>query len=575
MATTPTTSTDRDYWLESGGILLLEYGGILCRLIREEAWRYRAPKKTPRDELLAEAHRLQTALVVFFEPRSCRRPPLKKYLMMEGAQSKHLSLPLASIAAIMSHKLLYGSDINIPMGALLGPLVETDPDKRSILEWRCIVATALALHPGLLRLSDEPDSEGFAVSVRLSPPFISNLLGLRNIPCLRPEYLLQNNEEVKTLTAGESGEAGSRNLKTTTLKDFVQSLPVMTPRELSEELEHKGYIGQTLAKKQVCLALYRHVLRLKKIHLENVPTAEVATVGNLLLRGDSGTGKSHMVKLLTQIVGLPSLIEDITKYSETGYVGEDCSTILSRAIVAAQGNVEIAQSSAVVCLDELDKISDAHIGNPLVSRSGVMRSLLTIIGGSVVVVPLDPNAHPFRGNRVKFDTGAGLIWFGIGAFSGWELMTGKRTTVGFGDGDRTSDIEQVAGSDAYSRYGFCSELLGRFTGGVVEFLPLSPDDMKVILLKNTLPRFEKECQVSGMTLRVEDSVLDLLVGEALERKTGARGLQASLESHLSEVMYSAYSDKGKCIRLVVSAGQIIGRVDSKEVEVSAAFTNAQ
>ncbi len=155
---------------------------------------------------------------------------------------------------------------------------------------------------------------------------------------------------------------------------FVRELPEPTPRSLFKQLEELGYRGQEPARKAVCLMAYRHVRRIKRIYLDGVDRAELPRKSNFLLAGPTGSGKTYLVESLFQkILRIPTALVDITTYSETGYVGQDPSTILTRLLHAADDNPMLA-AIGVICLDELDKIASGQ-NNAIFAGAGTTKDV--------------------------------------------------------------------------------------------------------------------------------------------------------------------------------------------------------
>src|SRR6476646_4533794 len=222
---------------------------------------------------------------------------------------------------------------------------------------------------------------------------------------------------------------------------FVRDLPVPSPRQISARLEELGYRGQDEARRALSLMAYRHVRRIKRIYLDGAKREHLVTKTNTLLIGPTGCGKTHLVELLfQQILRLPTVIIDITTYSETGYVGQDPSTILTRLLHAADDNPLMA-SVGIICLDEFDKIASGQ-NNAIfagagttkdVTGMGVQRELLKMLEASEVVVPLELT-HSTYGDHIVMST-ADIAFVAAGAFSGFQQVSRRRGAVdriGFG-----------------------------------------------------------------------------------------------------------------------------------------------
>ncbi len=340
---------------------------------------------------------------------------------------------------------------------------------------------------------------------------------------------------------------------------FVRELPDLSPRQMFAMLEEHGYRGQDEARRAVCLLAYRHVRRVKRIYLDGVDRSLVPRKSNCLLVGPTGCGKTYLIELLFgKILKLPTALVDVTTYSETGYVGQDPCTILTRLLHAADDNPMLA-SIGIVCLDEFDKIASGQ-NNAIfagagttkdVTGMGVQRELLKMLEASEVVVPLELT-HSTYGDHVILST-ADIAFVSAGAFSGFQHVAHKRASrdhIGFGRNvvrgryavdaiavDFTNDeVESIANFQAY---GFLPELIARFTR-VVPFRALSAETLKDILRSDVIERMTSEFEHEGFTLNVAEEVLDHVVLDALKRETGARGLSSILTKQLEDVAFHAF-----------------------------------
>ena len=338
---------------------------------------------------------------------------------------------------------------------------------------------------------------------------------------------------------------------------FVRELPLFRPTELYEELTARGYRGQELGRRALCLTAYRHVRRIKRIYVDGIGRDELPPKTNVLMVGPTGSGKTHLIELLFgKILKLPTALVDITTYSETGYVGQDPSTILTRLLHAADDNPMLA-SVGIICLDEFDKVASGQ-NNAIfagagttkdVTGMGVQRELLKMLEASDVVVPLELT-HSTYGDHVVMSTGD-IGFVAAGAFSGFQQIAHVRASrdhIGFGRepldsaGEaiavnfKASDIENVANFQAY---GFLPELIARFTR-IVPFSALCRETLRDILTTDVISRMTREFEDEGLELVIDDAVLDHIVGEAIERETGARGLSATLTRHLEAAAFLAF-----------------------------------
>lgn len=359
------------------------------------------------------------------------------------------------------------------------------------------------------------------------------------------------------------------------LRRFLEGLPDLSPRDLFERLESLGYRGQEAARRAVCLGAYRHLRRMKRLHLEQVERRQLPPKNNLLLMGPTGSGKTHLVELLfREVLQIPTVVLDITGFSETGYVGDDTRSILTRLVHAAGGNAEIA-ACGVVALDEFDKLASgqnrarfAGEGTTKdVSGFGVQRELLSMVEGGEVPVPTDFGGGSFA-PRAVLDT-ADVLFVACGAFSGFADVRRQRTR-----GDRLGlrstpesrrrdgiafllDEEDTVDLESFGTFGFLPELIARF-GRVVPFEPLSEETLRRILEDNVVSRFVDEFAAEGLELRLDAEVVEAVVAEALRRQSGARGLHSVLVKALEDAAFAAFRSGGVGeVRLALEGGRIV------------------
>ena len=194
------------------------------------------------------------------------------------------------------------------------------------------------------------------------------------------------------------------------LAEYLNNLPSHTPAELSKKIGKYGYIGQEKAKKAISLLAYRHINRLRKIFVDNIEKRLLPTKENYLLIGPTGCGKTFLIEtLFNHILRIPTVIIDITSYSETGYVGTDPVAILTRLIQAAKD--PLIASVGIVCIDEFDKISSGKnnavfsgaVTTKDVSGLGVQKELLKMIEGAEINVPTSIT-HSSYADRRPFNT---------------------------------------------------------------------------------------------------------------------------------------------------------------------------
>ncbi|HYP27328.1 MAG TPA: AAA family ATPase [Blastocatellia bacterium] len=328
---------------------------------------------------------------------------------------------------------------------------------------------------------------------------------------------------------------------------FVAALPVLSPPAIADELERLGYKGQDEQRRALALMAYRHVRRLKRLHVEGEPRSALPPKQNILMLGPTGCGKTFLVELLFQnILKLPTVIVDITSFTESGYIGDDVRTVLTRLIINSGGNPFMA-SCGVVCLDEFDKIASSGSNARFagqgttkdVSGYGVQRELLAMLQGTDVVVPMDYGYSQY-GYRIELST-QDIPFIACGAFSGLDdLLQTTRASIGFrnANGNESSELslEEVG---SFQKYGFLPELVGRFSR-IVSFPPLPPETLRRILVDNVLPQFRREFEGEGLRLNVTDAALEHIVARSLRRGTGARGLQTEVVAAVERAAFETF-----------------------------------
>jgi ATP-dependent Clp protease ATP-binding subunit ClpX len=355
--------------------------------------------------------------------------------------------------------------------------------------------------------------------------------------------------------------------------NFVKELQVIPPHEIFQRLTALGYRGQDAARRSLSLMAYRHVRRIKRLFLEGRDRADMMPKGNFLCAGPTGCGKTHMVELLFRdILRLPTVIVDVTNYSETGYVGQDTNQILTRLLHAADGNPLLA-SIGIVCLDEFDKLASgqnnavfAGAGTTKdVTGMGVQRELLKLLESSEVSVPVEMSHSSMVDHIVIATTDVAFV--ACGAFSGFNQVVQNRTgseRLGFGrqqesksSGSRSAGSfqqDQVDNVANFQAYGFLPELIGRFTR-LVPFKALDHATLRAIMHDSVIRRLTKEFQDEGMELVIEEDVLDKIVDEAVKRETGARGLTATLTLNVEDAAFLSFGrDNGGRVRVLLENG---------------------
>ncbi|MEO1655812.1 MAG: AAA family ATPase, partial [Bacteroidota bacterium] len=272
---------------------------------------------------------------------------------------------------------------------------------------------------------------------------------------------------------------------------------------------------------------------------------------NYLLLGPTGCGKTYLVELLFgKILEIPSVVVDITNFSETGYVGQDVPSILTRLIHAAEGDIFLA-SFGIICLDEFDKIATSANSTVFsgagttkdVTGIGVQRELLKMLESSDIDVPMNIS-HSTYGERVTFNTSQ-VSFVACGAFSGFrDVIKAQDKNIGFNRSASLSPTgisvslsrEEVEKTVNFEAYGLMPELVGRFAR-IIPFNALNRDVLKRILHENTVVKYRHELLLDGIRLEMDDQVYDLIIDKSLEKETGARGLKSYIVEYLEDACF--------------------------------------
>lgn len=337
-------------------------------------------------------------------------------------------------------------------------------------------------------------------------------------------------------------------------QDIVNQIQLLKPKEIKAHLD-EYVIGQDDAKKVLSVAVYNHYKRITQIKHDKKGDDVEIEKSNILLVGETGTGKTLLAKTIAKILHVPFCIADATILTEAGYVGEDVESILSRLLQAADYDVESAQRG-IVFIDEVDKIarkSDNASITRDVSGEGVQQALLKLLEGSTVnVPPQGGRKHPEQ-KLIAVET-ENILFICGGAFGGIDRKIASRLqtqVMGYKssekeDIDEDNLLQYVLPQDIKS-FGLIPELIGRLPV-LTHLNPLSKSALRRILTepKNAIiKQYVKLFEMDKIAIKFDKNVLDFIVEQAIEYKLGARGLRSICEAIMLDAMYELPSDGEK------------------------------
>lgn len=368
----------------------------------------------------------------------------------------------------------------------------------------------------------------------------------------------RNRDEVKILIAGQEGHicenciehaqeiiaqelnikheapGGSSNFK----------LSVRKPAEIKKFLD-EYVIGQDDAKKILSVAVYNHF---KRVTYKQQPDDVEIEKSNIIMVGETGTGKTLLAKTIARMLNVPFAIVDATVFTEAGYVGEDVESMLTRLLQNCNYDI-VAAERGIVYVDEIDKIARKG-DNPSITRDvsgeGVQQGLLKMLEGTEVLVPPQGGRKHPEQKMIKVDT-KNILFICGGAFDGIDKVIARRVNtnaIGFNVNKEMQEMQrknllQFINAQDLKSFGLIPELLGRLP--VVTHLdPLDTTTLRNILTepKNSLiKQYNRLFDLEGINLIIDDDVYDFMVVKALEYKLGARGLRSICESILTDAMF--------------------------------------
>ncbi len=358
-------------------------------------------------------------------------------------------------------------------------------------------------------------------------------------------FICENCIEQAHAIVVDNAKSESSSTSAESIKDLKK------PKEIKTFLD-QYVIGQDQAKKQLSIAVYNHYKRL--LHAKDENREVEIEKSNIIMIGETGTGKTLLAKSIAKELNVPFCIVDATILTEAGYVGEDVESILSRLLQVADFDVEKAEKG-IVFIDEIDKIARKS-DNPSITRDvsgeGVQQGLLKLLEGSIVnVPPQGGRKHPDQ-KYIQVNT-QNILFIAGGAFDGIKEIIERRLNkqaIGFSaekinNTDEEAYILSQLNAIDLRKFGLIPELLGRFP--IVTYLDKLSKETMVRIMKepknSIIKQFVELFKMDGVALEFTDEAVEIIVDETIHKGLGARGLRGTTEKVLEDYMFDISAKK--------------------------------
>lgn len=327
-------------------------------------------------------------------------------------------------------------------------------------------------------------------------------------------------------------------------KQDAFTLNLLKPKEIKAKLD-EYVIGQDDAKRVISVAVYNHYKRL--LHTQKEQKEIEIDKSNIILVGDTGTGKTLIARTIAKLLDVPFCIADATVFTEAGYVGEDVESILTRLLQAADYDVARAERG-IVFIDEIDKVARKGGDNPSITRDvsgeGVQQSLLKLLEGAQVNVPPEGGRKHPEQKFIVVNT-QNILFIGSGAFNSIDKIIAERlntNVIGYNQKNKVLDknnmLQYLTAQDLKS-FGLIPELCGRFP--VTTYMSTLDRDALIRILKEPknalIKQYEHLFDFDNIKLTFTDDAIDYIVDKTIELKLGARGLRSVMERIMTNAMF--------------------------------------